>query len=252
LIDDDQHNILSEITKAIPLLPVIGFIFAMSYEQGFFIALGMRASLILEISDIVKASVLFIAPAIPAALIGICLGYYGKIDGGQTSRTKAKAFFYNAPRNIIVVTAWMGAIAFILLGASPKLGSLFALAIFAQLLLRLILNDFTRTGLKPEILMIIYVVTYSSAACAGMGMVAANNVRSANISSFPQTGEKFFVRSLANGHLLLSQDLTRLEFETKSPERTIEFEIEREPFQGILCYAFDWCWANGWNNQKLR
>ncbi|MEJ8560092.1 hypothetical protein QTO30_01760 [Yoonia sp. GPGPB17] len=62
---DEASTKLSMILKLLPLLPVSGFIFAFLFEGSFYYFWGVDPLQIVEFSDLVRAGVFYIVPAIP-------------------------------------------------------------------------------------------------------------------------------------------------------------------------------------------
>ena len=88
------------IVRELPLLPVIGFVFALCYEGMFFFSLSIELRQILTLTDLIESSALKILPAIPLFIIGAWMGSSDPRPKAENKRQRAR----NARRTAIVGT----------------------------------------------------------------------------------------------------------------------------------------------------
>lgn len=223
------------------LLPVFGFVYAMSYEQAFFFSLGMRASQFLSLEDVIRSSVIYVAPSIPIILFSMWMGVNIRVSSNgvlfsERDSKFEKLVFYFICANVLIIGS-----SYLLFGLSPELGIFFLLLIVSIFFFRFIVNAATiELGLSPHVGFVMYSLAIPAVIFAGQGIQSALQVRQANEMTYPKSGDEFFVRSLSNGEFVLSNDLETLEYHI-SNGRVVYFELNRKMFKGFLCEGFDWC-----------
>ncbi|WP_209833555.1 hypothetical protein [Ruegeria sp. HKCCE3926] len=247
-----------ELIKEISLVPMLGFLLAFCHESAYFFSLGIDARYIISLQDIIRASTLSILPAIPLILIGLWLGSVPKPKPAKSVREKAKNFVALAPEKMVFITVYLSAACFILLGAAPELSISFLYLVIIVVVGRIFIFPHLRqTGVTS--FFGIWIIIASLGLFAGMGSSEAYDVRSGQREKFPVLSSTqfsevadstaFVLRSFSSGLLVGTNDRERVWFLDSTTTSTLEFEIDPEPFKGLLCYALDWCWASGWANK---
>ncbi len=244
-----------ELIKELSLVPMLGFLLAFCHESAYFFSLGIDARYVISLQDIIRASALSILPAIPLVLFGLWLGSGPKPEPAKNPREKAKNFIALAPEKMVIFTVIMSAGCFVLLGTAPELSVSFLYLVFIVLAGRLIIfPHLNRVGIPS--FYVVWIIIGSLGVFAGMGSSEAYKVRSGQREEFPvlsstefrevTNSTAFVLRSFSSGLLVGTNDRKRVWFLDSATSSTLEFGIDPEPFIGLLCYTFDWCWASGW------
>ena len=105
-------------------------------------------------------------------------------------------------------------------------------------------------------LVFIWIVLLFMGLVAGHGASDAYKVRSGMRDDLPilsssnyldvSDNTTFVLRSFSSGLLVGTSDQEKIWFLNSSAGSILEFETNPEPFRGLLCYSFEWCWLSGW------
>ncbi|WGI23349.1 hypothetical protein [Amylibacter sp. IMCC11727] len=239
-----------EIVKELPLLPVLGFVFALCYESAYFFSLNIELRQILTLSDIIEASALKILPAIPLLLLGFWVG--SSQESAQPSdMSRPKKILADVPFTLIKYTVFFSATIYLLFGLPAQIGfmslALSSLLIFANIIIFPALAHSDRVTFMTVWLLIITIVTFAS-----MGYNDAHKIRFGDRSNLPdvliqkgaddiEPSEYKLVRRLSSGLLLTTQNSDQLLFLQNDTSSSVIFEMNTAPFKGILCGGFGWC-----------
>ena len=238
------------IIRELPLLPVIGFVFALSYERMFFFSLSIELRQILTLTDLVEASALKILPAIPVLFIGFWVGANEPRPRAESGSQRVRNFFTD-PINLLGITVVFSATMYVLFG----IGAVVGFASSAMILLLL----FARIAIFPalictgkETFLTVWLLLVCVVAFATMGHIDAHTIRFGDRSKLPLVttevsisdkveSEFRLVRVLSSGMLVATEDKARLWFIKSESSSVITFETDPVPFQGLLCGGFGWC-----------
>lgn len=232
------------VIRALPLLPVLGFTFALSYEFMFFFWLGIELRQVLSLTDIIEASALKILPTVPLLLAGVLITDFevdsrkGIGEGGQKSRVLT-------PLTLIKITLFLSAAIYLLFGISPQTG-------FSSLAL-IILVTFANITIFPYLaytgfitFMTVWLLLVATVLFSAMGHSDAHAVRFGDRSKLPlvttktplpdtSQSELRLVRRLSSGILVVADDRTQMWFVNKDNSIVLTFKTDTVQFQGLLC-----------------
>jgi hypothetical protein len=239
------------IVRELPLLPVIGFVFALCYEGMFFFSLSIELRQILTLTDLIEASALKILPVIPVMLVGAWAGSGDPLPTAKNNRQRARNFISNPAYYLIIIMGVLTATAYVLFGLEPRLGSLssalIVLFLFANFIIFPVIMDTDRRTFLTVWLFIVATVIF-----AFMGHNDAHNIRFGDRSKLPLVTTEFaipdanqaelrLVRQLSSGMLVATEARNHLWFINNNNSAVLTFETDPIPFQGILCGGFGWC-----------
>ena len=75
MIDNGNRINIADLTRVIPVIPVVGFLLAASCEFTFLLLLGVRPQDILDVSDLFRMAAMFILPTWPLMAFGMLMSY---------------------------------------------------------------------------------------------------------------------------------------------------------------------------------
>lgn len=244
------------LTRGISLVSTFGFLLALSREGSFLFFLGAGPSYVMSVSDIVRASVLNVLPAIPMILFGLWLGDQSSSSPGKTVREKAIRFADKAPYYLLIGTFLLSSIMFIFWGMNPSNG-IWSIAILVFVVLSNRIWGSATKSIKEEVAISIWLVFFFSGIFFLSGLSEAYRVRSGQLENYPTLSSSlpamelddraFVLRSFSSGNLIVTAHAERLVFFNSASESLLEFPIDNEPFKGLFCLTLDWCKLSGWH-----
>lgn len=241
---------IASIIRELPILPVLGFVFALCYEGTFFFFLNIELRQLLTLTDIVESSALKILPAVPLLLLGAMIGSYEPPPKAKNNRERVRNFFRDPlylARFLIVFSALM----YVFFGLSPELGftslALVVLAVFAHFAIFPTLLETDKGTFTTVWLLMVATVIFAS-----MGHNDAYDIRFGDRSEFPlvvtevgipaaNQADLRLIRRLSSGMLVATEAKDLLWFIDKDSSSVLTFKTDPTPFKGILCGGFGWC-----------
>ena len=246
----------NELIRAIALIPALGFLLAFCREISYFLSLGIDVRYVVSLQDIIRESALSIWW--PALFFLLCSWYTISepipepisIIGG-----KYKNFFTITPVGAHFLSLSLVVVPYILLGVFPEFSIPFCYVLAISLVGKIFLVRLLEQVLGDYSIFIWMMLLFMS-AIAGLGASEAYKVRSGmrdnlpilSSSTYLEVSDRttFVLRSFSSGLLVGTSHQEKIWFLNSSAGAMIEFETNPEPFRGLLCYSFDWCWLSGW------
>lgn len=174
---------VASIARALPLLPVIGFVFALCYESMFFFSLTIELRQILTLTDLIEASAFKILPAIPLLFIGAWAGSSDLLPKAKSNRPLVRNFFSD-PIYLFQIALVLSATMYILFGLVPWLGfassAIIVLLLFGNVVIFPILLD-----TDQETFLTVWFLITTTVIFASIGHSDAHNIRFGDRSKFP-------------------------------------------------------------------
>lgn len=245
---------LDQLLKELALAPIIGFVLALLYESSFFFFLDVPLNLVLRIEDIVWGSAIIVLPVIPLLLFGFAAAAPPEDLNGKPPLEKVVTVLKDGPYYFLMSSVVIGSFAFLLLGIGHQFGVYFSLLVLLMLAGRLFLFNLL-FQLKKEGFLIVWLLLITSIMFIGKGANDAFAIRSDRFVSKPiisfqnaplPDGEYHLLRRLSSGSLIATPTPNSVFFVTSEGSSATKFEIDTEPFRGILCYSFEFCDYSGW------
>lgn len=192
-------GLVDTLTKSVPFLPLLGFVFAFSYEWSFCYTLGMDMEQTIGISDIIRASALKVIPAIPIIFVGLWLGAQKDPENGKRIRDKALYYASKGQAFFIRTTIILIISSFLLLGVYPETSEPFLVVFISILILRHLFVFFLLLH-GPTTAVLFSLTFFAIFSFASTGVFDANKIRSGNWSGFPTIrDEKKRIENLFSG-----------------------------------------------------
>lgn len=242
--------------RLIPIVPSIGFVLALCQEFAFFWHLGVNPNDLMTVGDIVRVSVFNVLPVVPLVLLSIWLNDYERYSGPtKTTREKIYAAYDSGGSYLFVAIISFSAFAFLLFGWSPVIGTLMTYIWLILLFARIVIVPmFIQYEVPYKALVFIYLLM--CVVFAGYGAVDALQIRSGDRSNLPRLNDHeleivsaeplFVLKTFSNGVLVGTDVRDKIWFVSDSLSRTLEFNINPNPYAGFLCNSFEWCAFSGW------
>lgn len=242
---------LQRLISYLPLLPVIGFVFALSYEVSFFYQLDVSIGQVLGIADILESSAFLVLPAIPLLIFGFWLGV--PEDRNEDSvYERTVGFGYKAAIFLAGLTCVFSACAFLFFGIVSSFGYTSFLLLTAFVILRITVFP-VLSGLHGHKLVGgLFIV--AALVFAGQGAHVAFELRQGNIEKFPllvdgvdllEDENLRVARVFSTGVLLVAKERDVFWFYSGDGILT-EYHLESEPFEGLICFYFQYCETSRW------
>ena len=242
------------IVRELPLLPVVGFVFALCYESVFFFSLSIELGQILTLTDLIEASALKILPAIPMFFLGAWAGSSDRLPKAENNQQRVRNFFSDPSYYLIGIMTVLSAAMYILFGIDPIFVGFGSLAIIVLLLLAnvAIFPTLMEMGVNRVTFLTVWFLMVSTVVFGSIGYNDAHDIRFGDRSKLPlvttevaisdaNQAELRLVRRLSSGILVATEARDHLWFINNNNSGVLTFETDPIPFQGILCGGFGWC-----------
>ncbi|MEY8801881.1 hypothetical protein AB9K35_16325 [Leisingera sp. XS_AS12] len=228
-----------KIAGLLTLIPAAGFILALSHQYAFLKTLGVSPFDVLQISDMVLLSAIYVLPACAGFFVIMLLQGWGDFfSGAKPSNIRAKS---NSPQRsdifdyIFLGTIYFGAFIFTLFGAAPEIGAFFLILVLWRFILGLIkphiehfLSDTALTAMAAYTLIISLFISQAVNQSFGIqsGSATLPVVQIAQEEESDATFE--LVANYSGGILYLSRDKGIITFLDDNNSRLI-FRFDPEP-----------------------
>ncbi len=243
--------------KYISVLPVVGLAFAFCREGSFYYFLGVDPFQIVQIADLARVSVFYVVPALPLVLIGLWLGANSRQTDDNSAHERTIIPFPKVLWWLLIFSAGTPVILYIFLGFNPPTGQFLLIVTCTIFAFTKIIDLSSLFGGNTKAQSTTYLFLLVCSIFAGQGSMEAMTIRSGDRdelallvdteNGIQGSNEHSLVRALSGGHLVITNSADQLYFVSNETSAYIQFEVDNEPFRGILCYAFDVCRFSGWS-----